>query len=361
MGMELSSKTWKVAFGDGQKHREVDVEAGDMGGLLRAIEKSKDRLGLPKDCPVSSCYEAGRDGFWLDRFLVAHGVENVLVDAASIEVSRQARRAKTDRLDAQQLLGKLVEHGAGKKVWKVVRVPSEEAEDERRGHRERGRLLKERTGHRNRIRSLLVLQGIRRMPRVEDYEKDLGRMRRWDGQELPGRVQEELLRECRRLAVVEEQLRELKQKRRREERQPQSVAQSQAVKLKQLKAVGTVSAEILTTEFFGWRQFQNRRQVGSLAGLTGTPYDSGGSRREQGISKAGNPRVRATMIELAWSWLRWQRGSALTKWFWERFGHGSPRMRRVGIVALARKLLVALWKYLERDEIPAGAVLRAAS
>jgi len=242
-------------------------------------------------------------------------------------------------------------------VWKVVRVPSVAEEDQRRVHRERERLVAERTGHVNRIRALLVLHGIR-IPRLKRMV--LEEVRDWAGQSLTPQLQAELQREVTRWELVEQQLRALQQLQKDRLAAPQTPAEQQARRLMRLYSLGPISAWTLSHEFFSWRQFRNRRQVGALAGLTGTPYDSGGSRREQGISKAGNARVRTLAIELAWGWLRFQPNSALSVWFKKRFGAGTARQRRVGIVALARKLLVALWKFLDHAEVPAGARMRAA-
>ena len=356
MAMELSNKNWKLAFSTGEKIRQVNVVAGDRAGLLKAAQTAKKKLGVSAEAKVISCYEAGRDGFWLHRWLEQQGLENLVVDAASIEVNRRQRRAKTDRLDAERLVRMLMRYaGQGERsVWKVVRVPSEAEEDERRVHRERERLVAEQTAHRARVRSLLVLHGVR----VKRITADtLAGCRDWQARPLPAAVREELQREYQRLALAQEQLARLERAQAQGLKDPQNETQRRGQKLRRLRSVGPVSAWTLSHEFFGWRRFHNRREVGALAGLTGSPYDSGDSVREQGISKAGNARVRHLMVELAWGWLRYQPDSALTQWFWRRFGHGSKRMRRVGIVALARKLLVALWKYVEFDELPVGAIV----
>lgn len=359
MAMELSDKTWKLGFGNGSKVRERSVCARDCGALMREIARAKERLALPADVAVVSCYEAGRDGFWIDRYLKEQGVENLVVDPSSIEVNRRKRRAKTDRLDVTKLLQMLMRYRLydEKKVWKVVHVPSEEQEDELRLHRERERLKKERTGHITRIRSLLALHGIR-IGKVSTC--GFGELRNWRDRPLPNGLLAEMERERTRLLAVEEQLDQVEKEQRARVKEPRTPGDAKARKLLELRGVGQTSAWILGKEFFGWREFKNRREVGALAGLTGTPYDSGGCVREQGISKAGNKRVRAMMIELSWSWLRFQPHSELSKWFEQRFGHGSKRMRRIGIVALARKLLVALWKYVEKDELPAGLIIRSA-
>lgn len=357
MAMELGNKKWKLAFSNGEKIRKVTVEARDQQGLVKAVERAKEKLGLEPGAKVLSCYEAGRDGFWIDRFLEKNGIENLMVDAASIEVNRRRRRAKTDRLDAEKLVRQLMRYWAGEKtVWGVAHVPSEEEEDERRLHREIERLKNERKAHRNRIGSLLVLHGITGMP-GKDYDAQLERMRTWDGKPLPDGLRGELKRECQRQEKVNEQIKCLEKWQQESLKNPETAAEHKARKLKSLKGVGPVGSWTLVMEFFGWRDFKNRREVGALAGLTGTPYDSGDDVHDQGISKAGNKRVRYLAIELAWSWLRFQPQSELSKWFWRRYGHGTKRMRRIGIVAVARKLLIAFWKYLETNELPEGAVL----
>ena len=358
LALELSNANWKLAFSTGGKIRLVNVAAGAQARLLEAVTLAKKKLGLPADAPVRSCYEAGRDGFWIHRWLATQHITNLVVDPASIAVDRRQRRAKTDRLDAELLVRMLLRHyrEPENKVWKVVRVPSAAEEDQRRVHRERERLVAERTGHVNRIRALLVLHGIR-IPKLKRLV--LEQVRDWAGESLPSQLQAELQREFARWALVEQQLRTLQQFQEQRLATPQTTAEQQAQHLMLLYSLGPVSAWTLCHEFFSFRQFRNRRQLGALAGLTGTPYDSGGSRREQGISKAGNARVRTLLIELAWAWLRFQPGSALSVWFRQRFGAGTARQRRVGIVALARKLLIALWKYVDHGEVPVGARLRA--
>jgi transposase len=362
VGIELSKNSWRLAFSNGAKIRQRTLPAGNQAGLQRELAWSKQKLGLSADCAVRSCYETGRDGFWVHRLLSSWGIENVVVDAASIETARRARRAKTDRLDAEKLVRKLMAWAGGERtVWRLAQVPSLAAEAERRPMRERQRLTQERTAHRARIASLVALHGVAvKLNGRQEFAVAVEQLRDWQGQPLPAAVAAELQRELRRLALVHQQILLLEKRQERALRSPQTAAEQVAQKLMRLSGVGPISAMLFAVEFFGWRRFRNRRQVGALAGLCGTPYASGDSAREQGISKAGNKRVRWAAVELAWCWLRFQPHSALTKWFWQRFGLGSKRVRRIGIVALARKLLVALWKYLEWGELPAGAALRAA-
>ncbi len=358
MAMELSNKNWKLAFSNGERVRHINVVGGDQKGLRLAIERSKEKLGVARDCVVYSCYEAGRDGFWIHRCLTEMGVKNVVVDPASIEINRRRRRVKTDRLDAESLVRMLMRYVLHneKTVWRVVVVPMEADEDERRVHREYKRLSCERTGHLNRIRSLLVLHGVR--PR-KIAGMDNSKLRDWRRRWLPVALREELRREQDRLDLLDDQIDALDTQLRKAVKDPKSVVEQKSAKLTKLKGIGVHGSSVLSREFFGWRKFRNRREVGAMAGLTGTAYASGEKTVEQGISKAGNKRVRHTMIEMAWMWIRYQPRSELTRWFMRRFGKGGKRMRRVGIVAVARKLLVALWKYVEFDEIPAGATMSA--
>jgi transposase len=350
MALELGVTKWKMALSsDGIKVRTHELEAGDRLRLLQLVEQTKQRLRLAPSTKVMCCYEAGRDGFWLHRWLVEAGIENVVVDSSSIDVKRRHRRAKTDRLDAHKLAMMLVRHCRGERqVWQVLRVPTRVEEEARRTHREQERLQREHTSHANRISALLALHGIRAQhiggrgwdERLAQYALRVG-------------IHEaaELVRETARLKLVKEQLRALEAEQRELLNSGQGV---QILRLARLCGIGAKSAWILFYEFF-WRRFNNRREVGSCAGLTGTPYQSGESCREQGISKAGNKRVRRLMVELAWGWLRYQPQSALSVWFSNRFAGAGVRLRRIGIVALARRLLIAIWHYLEHGVVPQGA------
>ena len=355
MALELSNTTWKVVFGDGARRRQVAVPAGELMKLQQAVAEAKERFGLGGSTRVVSCYEAGRDGFWLHRHLRSVGVENEVVDSSSIEVSRRLRRAKTDRLDADRLLAKLMRHHAGEREgWSVLRVPSIEDEDARRLHRELARLKRERLSHRCRIQSLLVIHGVRAKVNGTIGTR-LEALTLWDGSALPPELKRELEREAQRLVIVEGQIAQLEATRRERLREPRTPSEQRVVRLMRLGAIGPTSAWLLVMEFFGWRGFRNRREVAAAAGLVGTPYNSGEVAHDQGISKAGNRWVRAMMVEIAWLWLRFQPQSDLAKWYQARFAGGGLRMRRVGIVALARRLLIALWRYLEDGVIPEGA------
>jgi len=358
MALELSASKWKVALADGQRAAsQHTLEAGDVGGLLKLIEKAKKRCGLQGTLKVMSCYEAGRDGFWLHRWLLEQGIHNVVVDSSSIEVNRRARRAKSDGLDAVKLYEMLVRYvGGDKRMWRVVRVPSVQQEDERRVHRELERLKRERTAHVNRMRSLAVLHNVR-LQRVggRGWSERLEQLK---GQ-LPGALWAEIERESVREKLVCEQIVALEQER-KEQLQAMLEQGGPLVALLKLRAIGLQTAWVLVRELFGWRHFNNRRELAACVGLNPSPYDSGASQREQGISKAGNRRVRALVVEIGWYWLRYQPHSALSEWFNRRFGAGGKRMRRIGIVALARRLLIALWRYVEHGVVPAGAQLKKA-
>jgi transposase len=357
LALELSWNSWKLAFtvGLGQKARLRTIPARNTDVLLAEIHKAKARFGLPDDTPVVACYEAGRDGFWLHRFLVHQGIDNRVVDSASIEVNRRMRRAKSDGLDATKLVEMLIRfHHGETKVWRVVRVPTVEDEDRRQRHRELIDLKGQRTEHSNRIKGLLATFGLDALVNAE-FPRRLERLRQWDGEPLPPSVTARVLREFARWQQVDEQVQALSKEQRqavRDDREPQVELVRQ---LLGLKGIGQAGAWILVREIFGWRAIKNRRELAGLAGLVPTPYGSGDSQREQGISKAGNRRVRWVLVQLSWGWLRYQPDSALSRWYQERFGSGNARARKVGIVALARKLLIALWKYLEGGEVPEGA------
>jgi len=362
LSLELGRKEWKLAFtiARGQKPRMRTIPAGDRRAVQQEIARARQHWSLAEEVRVVSCYEAGRDGFWPHRFLASIGVENVVVDSSSIEVNRRARQAKTDRLDVEKLLSLLVRYHDGEsRVWSVARVPSVEQEDGRQLSRDWEVLKKERTLHRNRIQALLASEGVN-LPLKADFAERLESVTLWDGSSLPSDLKLRLKREWERLELVEEQIRELKKQRQEKVAEGGSLAMQMISRLVMLRAIGLTSAWVFVQEFFGWRQFRNRRQIGALAGLTPLPYRSGESvNRDQGISKSGNVRLRTMAIEIAWSWLRYQPQSQLSRWFQERYGPGTRRSRRVGIVALARKLLVALWHYLEAGELPEGAVLKS--
>jgi transposase len=360
MAFELDQSKWKLGFttGLGQKPREREVAARATVCVEREIKAAKERFGLPADATVVACYEAGRDGFWLHRYLLSLGVRNAIVDSSSIRVDRRKRRAKTDRLDLKELLKMLVRwHMGERNVWSVVHVPTVAEEDARQLHRELQTLREEQTSHTNRIKGLLAACGLtvvvdRHLPRR------LKELRAWDGSSLPTDLHHRLLREFERMQGLNRQIRALEKERARRMRKDETdVGVLQTRELLRLKGIGINSAWLYTREIFAWRKIGNRRELGGLVGLTGSPYLSGRLDHEQGISKAGNRRVRAMSIEIAWGWLYHQPQSALSQWYEKRFAHGGKRLRRIGIVALARKLLVALWRYLQTGVPPEGAEL----
>lgn len=361
LAFELSNKKWKLGFSNGEKMRYKTIAAGDLGAFREELAKARHKFELKTDTPIYSIYEAGRDGFWIHRWLTGKGINNIVVDSSSIEVSRRKRRAKTDQLDTESLLRCLMRFlGGDRRVFSVVKVPTVEQEDERRKEREISRIKKEYNAGKVRIESLLKLHGLT-MPGKRKFRERLDELRDWDNQGIPQELKAEILRQLERMELADKQLKELEKQRVEALDTPKTKAQQLSAQLHQLKGIGVIGSSTLSYEFFGWRDFKNVRQVGACAGLTGTPYNSGDSTIEQGISKAGNGRVRALMIELAWGWQRWQPDSKLTHWFQDRYAAGNKRNRRVGIVALARKLLVALWKYLQLGEIPEGATLRNAA
>lgn len=358
MALELGASEWKLGFGveAGRKASQRTVAAGDLNGLVLEVARAKHRLGVPESARVVSCYEAGRDGFWLHRFLLSEGVENVVTDSSSIEVNRRHRRAKTDGVDVEKLLSLLIRYERGeKKVFGVAHAPTPEQEDERHLARELESLKQERTAHTNRIKGLLASVGARGVKVGKGFLQQLDQATQWNGERLLSSLRERLRREGERLALLESQIAAVERF-----RQKATVEATEKVqRLQKLKGIGDSSGWLFVVEFFGWRQFRNRREVAGLAGLAPMPYQSGDTvNHEQGISKAGNRRIRVMAIEIAWGWLRFQPQSRLSLWFRERYGPGSRRSRRVGIVALARKLLIALWRYLDYGVIPDGAELK---
>ena len=366
VAIELSKKSWLVALLPpcSEKISLHTLPAGDgdglVGLLMRARRHAETALGGPVE--VVSCYEAGYDGFWLHRRLEQAGVGSHVFDPASVQVNRRARRAKTDRIDVRGLLRTLLAYLRGEpKVVSVVRAPDVEEEDARRLHRERHRLVCERVGHVNRIKGTLAAQGVYDYePLKRDRHERLAELRTGDGRTLPPRLAAEIGRELKRLELVLEMIAELEA-----ERDAVAAAKADTLPgaakiraLARLKSVGPEFATVLVGEAL-WRRFDNRRQLAAYAGLDPSPFRSGSMNRDQGIAKAGNPKLRTTMIELAWMWLRYQPDSALSRWFRERVGDLKGRPRRIAVVALARKLLIALWRYTETGMLPDGAVLKA--
>lgn len=360
MAMELSNSSWKLGFSNGQRIRRRSIEARDRVRLTEEVQLAKQKLGLQPDTRVKVCYEAGRDGHWIYRWLSSEGFKVFEIDSSSIETARGRKHVKTDRIDVEKLLDLLIRYCLGfRKAFRIVRVPSEEAEAEQRLHREDEYLVRQRARVTNRLKGLLVNQGIVEFSLRRGFEDWLETVQRWDGSGLSDALKTEIRRLYVQYQLLESQIAEIAQAYQQELLNDTAVAHKRR-QLEQLRSIGPKTSRVLSAEVFSWRVFNNGKQVGGMAGLTPTPSRSGDVNKEQGISKAGNRRVRRVMIELAWFWLKWQPGSHLSQWFNRRFARGGKRMRRVGIVALARKLLIALWRYVEFGVLPEGAVLKAA-
>jgi len=368
LAFELSNKKWKLGFsiGLGQKVRIRTMDSGDLSAIKSEIELARKRFHLPEKVQVVSCYEAGRDGFWLHRFLTAERIRNYIVDSASIEVNRRKRRVKADKLDVNSLVRMLIRYGLGeKKIWSVIHVPSEEDEDSRQLHRGLSSLEKEKKRTSNRIRGLLATQGIRIKGVLDLSEKRLEALGTWDKRPLRRGLKDRIQREWAHVVFLKEQIQALTRERQNALRPVEESDPPRDIRkirqLQSLRAIGPTGAWVLTKEFFGWREFKNRRQVGSLSGLTSTHYQSGDMNFEQGISKAGVVPVRQIAVELAWGWIRYQPKSKLTRWYNERFANAGKKARKIGIVAVARKLLIELWRFLETGALPEGAELKIAA
>jgi transposase len=380
VGFELSKSTWLIGLYAPELGKTISrhkVTGGDADAALELIAIASRRLGrMGKPVRVVSIYEAGFDGFWLHRRLTAAGIESRVIDAASIPVDRRSRRAKTDRLDLELLIRMLLALERGEtRICRVVQVPSQAEEDAKRQHRERAVLVAERTAHSNRITGILMALGIRDVdPHRRDFLERLDALATATGEPLPPHTKRALVREHERQGLVERQIKEIERAQaaemkaatkeqgdRKEARGGDAAACSaaQAAALVRLKGIGQVSAVPLCREVF-YRHFNNRRELAGYFGLTPSPYNSGSMRVDQGISKTGNPRARSLAIEIAWLWIRHQPNSALTNWFLQRVGDAKGRIRRIAIVALARKLMVALWRYLTTGLVPQGAVMSPA-
>lgn len=361
VALELASREWLLTMSrgpEGKRHR-ARVQAGDREGIRRALAQAKARFGLAAAAAVRSCYEAGRDGFWPARLLTTLGVENLVVDSSSIEVPRRARRAKTDRLDGEKLLRMLLRYWSGEReVWSVVRVPTPAAEDARHASRSLTTLQAERTRYRNRIHSLLALHGVARRRLDARFPERVAAARDWAGGPLGPELQARVLEQWRLLRAVEAERVTRRRAERARVRASRTTTGTIAQRLAQVRGVAARAATILGDELFT-RDLRTRREVGALSGLVSTPYQSGERCLDQGLSRNGIPAVRRIAVQLAWAWLRYQPTSALSQWYQQRFGRGGPGMRKVGIVALARRLLIALWRYVTSDVIPEGARLKA--
>jgi transposase len=363
LAIELSASSWLIAarVPGSEKPHLHRIDGGNIAALFALISSLRAHVARRLDAAIGviCCFEAGRDGFWLHRLLTAHGITNYVLEPTSILINRRARRAKTDRLDAIGMLRVLAAYLRGdRQSCSMVRVPTLEEEDAKRIHRERENLVQERLRIENRIEALLFAQGIRKRPSLRSWERDLANLRTGDGREMPRHLRAELNRLRRRLVTILELIREVEAE--RDElvvTTPQDRTSRKIVALCRIRGLGENFAAVLTREVF-YRSFGNRRQIASYVGITPMPYQSGGMDRDRRISRAGNPRARTTMIQLAWLWLRYQPGSELAEWFRKRVGTLAGRTRRIAIVALARKLLIALWRYVETGVVPAGVEIR---
>ena len=366
IAIELSKKSWIVAVNTplSDKISRHTLKACDGKELLDLCERIRTRAAreTKKRVEIVSCYEAGYDGFWLHRLLEAHGIRNYVIDPASLQVDRRARRAKSDGIDVEKLLRSLMAYLRGEpKVWSVVRVPSVAEEDDRRLHRERGRLINERIQHVNRIKGLLAIHGIYNyQPLRRDRMQQLERLRTADGRTLSPRLKAEIRRELQRLELVIGMIKTIEAERDAIASTKTETEHTSGKKIQDLVKIKSIGPEFATTlvgEVF-YRSFDNCKQLASYVGLTPAHFQSGAMCRDQGISKAGNAKARTVMVELAWLWLRHQPDSPLSVWFRERVGKLKGRIRRITIVAVARKLLIALWRYLETGLVPTGAALK---
>jgi transposase len=367
VSLELSRSIWLITSlspGSGEKMSKHSLRAGDVAALLtRFSELQKKALARTgKYFPIIAVQEAGLDGFWLHRVLEREGIESHVVDPASIATSRRRRWAKTDRIDGEALLRALLANKRGEpRVCAMVRVPTPEEEERRRLCRERKVLIAERVEHVNRIKGLLFSLGVVGYePLRRDRRQRLNELTTGDGRPLPAHLKTHISRELDRLELLLDQLKTAEAERDALLAEQQAATPAQAPvgrMLLEFKGIGAECAATLWLEAL-FRHFDNRRQLASYAGLAPTPWQSGSVDREQGVSKAGNPRLRAILIELAWLWLRHQPQSALALWFKERVKRNGGRMKKTTIVALARKLLVALWKYVTAGVVIEGSVMK---
>lgn len=370
VSVEMSRSKWVIGLQTPSADKVAlhELACGDVDALLALIERARSRVGKAADeAAVAVCYEAGYEGFWLYRRLAPLGIRVVVIDPASLLVDRRAKRAKTDRIDARGMVRALMAWARGERqVLSEVRVPTVEQDDARRGLRERQRLVKERTAHGNRIKGLLKTQGIMDFdPRAADAVARLDALVTGDDRHLGPCLKRELTRELERLALVMRQMKEVEAERDNVVADCEEAAATGSgpardlamiTTLNRLKGIGMNDATILAREAL-WRDFRNRREIGGWSGLAPAPWASGSVSRSQGITKAGPPMLRAHMIQMSWRWLHWQPDSELAKWYRKRTEGATGRMRRIMVVALARKLLIALWRYATTGLVPRGAIV----
>ena len=363
VAIELSVSSWLVAarLPRAKKLQLHRVEGGDGAALLGWIAELRSRAEakLGESVELACCFEAGRDGFWLKRLLAAHGITAYVLEPTSVLVNRRARRAKTDRLDAEGMLRVLAAWlGGDRQVCSMVQVPTPEEEDAKRPHREREHLVQEKQRIENRIEALLFCQGSRGRPSLRSWESDLAALRTGDGRALPPLLRAELNRLRRRLVLVLELIREVEAERAAALAAADDATSRKVAALQRIRGVGPNFATVLVREVL-YRSFANRRQLASYVGIAPMPYQSGNTDRDRSIGRAGNPRARTTLIQLAWLWLRYQPGSALATWFRARVGRLTGRTRRIAIVAMARRLLITLWRFVETGVVPEGIEIKA--
>jgi transposase len=361
LAFALSANQWQLGCtpGAAQRPRERNVPARHLEAVQEAIRQAKERFGFPADAPVLSCYEAGRDGFWLHRWFVPQGVANGVVDSSRLAVNRRHRRAKTDRLDVPKGLTMLLRHVAGaRKGWRLVRGPSVEAEDRRPWHRALTTAQRERTRGLNRIQGWRASHG-RGLPPGRDFPEQWEPLRLWDGAPLPAGLRHRLQQAWEHVVALAQRIAQWEAARRAVLQTAADAVTKKVQQLRMLKGLGSKSAWLCVMEFCGERAFHTRQEVGALSGLTPTPYASGNPAYEQGSAKAGHAHIRAMALEMAGGWRRLQPQSALPQWYQQRCGHGRSRLRRIGLVALARKLLIALWRVIETGGLPDGAARQA--
>jgi transposase len=357
--LELNTWLLGIQFPHHQQPSVYPVKGGDTEALMAKLLMACNRCAKVsgKKPSILLCYEAGYDAFWLARFLKERGIECLVIDSASMQVNRRSRRAKTDRIDLGKLLTGLIAWCRGERhVWSVVRIPSIDEEDLRRSRRERSRLISERTAHVNRIKGLLFAQGIRGINVKTRYKAlQVDKLLTGEGQPVPPRLAREIAREIARLALLQQQIAAAEEER---DKAATSCTETEKKRLQllALKGIGPTGSAVMAREVY-YRQFRNRRQVAGFLGLASSPYASGQLERCQGISRAGSGPVRSTIIQIAWLWIKHQPKSAITQWFVKRTEDQSQRMKRIMIVAVARKLAVAFWRYVELGLVPQGATL----
>jgi transposase len=360
MAFELGSTKWTLGFttAPAQRPRLRTVAARDLAAVTREIADARRRFDLPAAAPVVSCYEAGRDGFWLHRWLTARGIANLVVDSSSIEVNRRRRRVKTDRLDTAKLLSLLQRWAAGEAhVWSVVHVPSVEAEDARHLVREIESVQRAWTAQRNRLQGLVAAHGAV-VPLTRRFAESVATAQTGDGRLLPPGLRARLLREWAAYQAIDQRLGELEALRAQLIAEDDSRMAQVARQLMTVKGIGEIGAVVFSAELLGTRTLHNRREVGALTGFAPVPYRSDQRIVDQGISRAGRAALRRVGTQVAWCWLRYQPTSALTQWYQRRFGAAGKRARRIGIVAVARRLIIALWRYVTHGVLPDGAALK---